>query len=60
MSRCAECGKPADARFAPFCSTRCQQIDLGRWLDERYHVPYERVPLEPDELPPEANPPGGA
>ena len=39
MSRCAECGKPADARFAPFCSTRCQQIDLGRWLKGDYVIP---------------------
>ena len=29
---CPECGKPALARLAPFCSVRCQQIDLGRWL----------------------------
>jgi uncharacterized protein len=27
----------------PFCSARCQLIDLGRWLDEEY-----RVPDEPD------------
>ena len=23
----------------PFCSPRCQQVDLGRWLDERYALP---------------------
>jgi len=23
----------------PFCSTRCQLIDLGRWLDEDYRIP---------------------
>lgn len=27
------------ARSAPFCSARCQQIDLGNWLGERYVVP---------------------
>jgi endogenous inhibitor of DNA gyrase (YacG/DUF329 family) len=26
----------------PFCSNRCRQIDLGRWLDEGYSVPVER------------------
>ena len=26
----------------PFCSDRCRQIDLGRWLDEGYSVPIER------------------
>lgn len=23
----------------PFCSYRCQMIDLGRWLDEEYRIP---------------------
>lgn len=26
-------------RYRPFCSARCQRIDLGNWLDERYVVP---------------------
>jgi endogenous inhibitor of DNA gyrase (YacG/DUF329 family) len=26
-------------RYRPFCSSRCQRIDLGNWLDERYVVP---------------------
>lgn len=25
----------------PFCGRRCQQIDLGRWLNEDYGVPLE-------------------
>ncbi len=29
----------ADNRYRPFCSARCQRIDLGNWLDERYVVP---------------------
>lgn len=33
----------------PFCSRRCRQIDLGRWLSESYVVPGRE--LEPDELP---------
>ncbi len=33
----------------PFCSVRCQQIDLGRWLDEKFGVPYEGDDEEPDE-----------
>jgi endogenous inhibitor of DNA gyrase (YacG/DUF329 family) len=39
MAKCAECGKPVEARFAPFCSIRCQQIDLGRWLKGDYVIP---------------------
>lgn len=26
-------------RYRPFCSARCQRIDLGNWLQERYVVP---------------------
>ncbi|MEM1347693.1 MAG: DNA gyrase inhibitor YacG [Myxococcota bacterium] len=25
-------------RFFPFCSARCRQVDLGRWLNEEYRV----------------------
>ena len=32
----------------PFCSERCRQIDLGRWLDEGYGLPWERP--DDDEL----------
>jgi endogenous inhibitor of DNA gyrase (YacG/DUF329 family) len=39
MAKCPECSKPAEARFAPFCSSRCQQIDLGRWLKGDYVIP---------------------
>ncbi|MCA9264189.1 MAG: DNA gyrase inhibitor YacG, partial [Planctomycetales bacterium] len=31
----------------PFCSTRCKQIDLGRWLNEDYSVPH--VPSEEEQ-----------
>jgi uncharacterized protein len=34
----------------PFCSDRCRQIDLGRWLREVYSVPVQRNPDE-DEMP---------
>jgi endogenous inhibitor of DNA gyrase (YacG/DUF329 family) len=35
---CPICGKPAAAAHQPFCSTRCAQIDLGRWLKGNYRV----------------------
>lgn len=43
---CAICGKTVIERFKPFCSSRCAQIDLGRWLGEGYRVPSVE---EPDE-----------
>jgi endogenous inhibitor of DNA gyrase (YacG/DUF329 family) len=32
-------GNWADYPAYPFCSGRCKQIDLGRWLGEDYRVP---------------------
>ena len=46
MSRhCPVCEKrfePEDSPALPFCSERCRLIDLGRWLDEGYGMPFER------------------
>lgn len=36
---CPICGKPADPRHRPFCSPRCRQVDLNRWLTGAYTVP---------------------
>lgn len=37
---CPVCGRvPPDARFRPFCSARCRQVDLGRWLSGDYAIP---------------------
>jgi len=36
---CPICGKPRDAEFTPFCSRRCADIDLGRWLKGGYVIP---------------------
>lgn len=38
---CPTCGKPAAEKYRPFCSPRCADIDLGRWLGEKYKVPTE-------------------
>ncbi|HEX2654215.1 MAG TPA: DNA gyrase inhibitor YacG [Xanthobacteraceae bacterium] len=37
--RCPVCEKPADEAFRPFCSKRCSDIDLNRWLSGVYAVP---------------------
>jgi hypothetical protein len=37
--RCPTCGKPQDAELRPFCSKRCADIDLGRWLKGNYVIP---------------------
>jgi endogenous inhibitor of DNA gyrase (YacG/DUF329 family) len=38
-SRCPICRKPAAADYRPFCSRRCADVDLQRWLSEGYAVP---------------------
>jgi endogenous inhibitor of DNA gyrase (YacG/DUF329 family) len=51
--RCPMCGKPATAEFRPFCSRRCADIDLSRWLGGRYAVPGEPIGSEPEPGEPE-------
>ena len=50
---CAVCGKPQDGKFRPFCSKRCADVDLSRWLNGVYAVPgedaTERIPDEDSE-----------
>ena len=36
---CPICGKPTVAQSKPFCSKRCADIDLNRWLSGVYAVP---------------------
>ena len=38
---CPICGRPVVMEFKPFCSKRCADIDLSRWLGEVYRVPVE-------------------
>jgi endogenous inhibitor of DNA gyrase (YacG/DUF329 family) len=37
--KCPICGKPTAERFRPFCSKRCADVDLHRWLSGRYAIP---------------------
>ena len=36
---CPECGKPANEATLPFCSPRCRDVDLNRWLSGSYVIP---------------------
>ena len=50
---CAYCRRePVEARWRPFCSERCKQADLGRWLKGDYRIPgpaVEATDLSDDE-----------
>jgi hypothetical protein len=54
--RCPICGRPAAAVSRPFCSRRCADIDLGRWLTNQYIVPGPPADLDEDP-PPMLEPP---
>ena len=36
---CPECGRPSSREFYPFCSSRCKDVDLNRWLSGVYLIP---------------------
>lgn len=48
---CPVCGKPVIAESRPFCSERCRNVDLGRWLTGSYVIPASDEDDEADSLP---------
>jgi endogenous inhibitor of DNA gyrase (YacG/DUF329 family) len=36
---CPICSKPAVEASQPFCSERCRDVDLNRWLSNSYAIP---------------------
>lgn len=46
VTMCPICGKPAANGVRPFCSRRCADIDLGRWLTGEYSIPSTRLDEE--------------
>jgi endogenous inhibitor of DNA gyrase (YacG/DUF329 family) len=58
LSTCPICGKPsAHGRIAPFCSARCADVDLGRWLTGHYRI---AGPIAEDDAPDDGAPEGPA
>jgi len=49
--QCPICGKPTEAAHRPFCSKRCADVDLQRWLTGRYAIPAEDDEQGPAEEP---------
>jgi uncharacterized protein len=38
-TRCPICGRPPSEQTRPFCSSRCRDVDLHRWLSGSYVIP---------------------
>jgi endogenous inhibitor of DNA gyrase (YacG/DUF329 family) len=49
---CPECGKPSARETYPFCSARCKDIDLNRWLKGAYVIQGRDDEDETDNDPP--------
>jgi uncharacterized protein len=46
---CPTCGKPASEANKPFCSPRCRDVDLNRWLSGSYTIPGRPLGDEDEE-----------
>lgn len=47
---CPICRKPTAPAYRPFCSKRCADLDLARWLGGGYRIETEEAP-EPGDFP---------
>jgi hypothetical protein len=41
---CPICKRSSQQKFHPFCSQRCADVDLGRWLGGHYAIPAAEPP----------------
>lgn len=51
MPACPVCRRPVTPRHAPFCSPRCQQVDLARWLTGAYRITADDPDSGPEFVP---------
>jgi uncharacterized protein len=51
QGRCPICGKAVTNEFRPFCSRRCGDVDLHRWLAGVYAIPVKEEEDEDGALP---------
>lgn len=48
---CPICARKADRAYRPFCSRRCADIDLERWLTGSYVIPEDAAQENPPPRP---------
>lgn len=56
---CPICRKPSEQAYRPFCSKRCADIDLHRWLNGSYAVPAVEREMDAEDLEDPASDGGG-
>ena len=47
---CPICSRPTEPAYRPFCSRRCADVDLQRWLAGRYAIPAVEDEAGPDQV----------
>jgi endogenous inhibitor of DNA gyrase (YacG/DUF329 family) len=52
---CPTCRRPAHPDYRPFCSPRCADVDLGRWLTGAYVIPGPAAEEDDRQNAPEAH-----
>ncbi len=50
---CPICQRASDPAYRPFCSKRCADVDLAKWLTGSYAIPVEDDPEDTPPPPPE-------
>jgi endogenous inhibitor of DNA gyrase (YacG/DUF329 family) len=55
---CPICRRPEHTAFKPFCSRRCADADLARWLGEGYRIATDETPATRDHDDPDDGEPG--
>ena len=45
---CPICARESDAKYRPFCSRRCADVDLARWLNGSYVIPGDALEEDDD------------
>jgi endogenous inhibitor of DNA gyrase (YacG/DUF329 family) len=54
-AKCPICDRPTDETYRPFCSRRCADVDLSRWLRGTYAFPDADESEDGDEGRPDSN-----
>lgn len=60
MGRCPICGKPRMYTYRPFCSKRCANIDLARWMNGGYVIEGGNQDADEDGDSANSDPPKGS
>jgi uncharacterized protein len=47
--KCPICNKPMQLSYKPFCSKRCADVDLNRWLKGSYAIPVTEIEENTEE-----------